>query len=158
MGLSLQTPLTHLIYIAWLILTQPKILTQVVIIFLRIDCRWGGIHFAERKKSSYSYSPGPLNLPTTSLVLSFFIPALTSKFLSLSPQQSSLFLIVTLVIVSLLLSCIRNQGLSSVFEWNIPSCPGTSFPSHANIGELTLASWVDDAQKCLPWIPLAKVN
>ena len=42
-GLSLQTPLTHLIYIAWFL---PRELL-LLLFFSRIDCRWRGIHLAE---------------------------------------------------------------------------------------------------------------
>ena len=62
-------------------------------------------------------TPGPSNVPTISLVVSFFVPALTSRFSNCLPQQSSRFLTVTLVIVSFLFNCMRSHGLSSFLEW-----------------------------------------
>ena len=89
-------------------------------------------------------APGPANLPTISLVLSFFVPALTSRFCRFSPQQSSRFLIVTLVMVSFLFNCIRSHGLSSTSEWKKSPYIAWSIPVQANSG--SRLSYVEEAQ------------
>ena len=70
-------------------------------------------------------APGPMNLPKT--VFNFFVssvvPALTSKYCSSCPQQSSRFPIVTLVMVTFLFNCIRSHGSSSFLERKPPSPP-----------------------------------